>query len=73
MNEHDRALSAAFDSQAERFERAPFRAIRSLWSGLPGGPASTSEAACLTPAADRGWSVRHCWRGMPCRGRRPVT
>ena len=23
MNEHDRALSAAFDSQAERFERAP--------------------------------------------------
>ena len=51
MTDHDRALSRAFDGQAERFERAPVQSDPALlarlvaFAALPAG-ASVLDAGC---------------------------
>ena len=74
MNEHDRALSAAFDSQAECFERAPVQSDPVALERLARKAGFEAGSRVLDAGCGPGLvSEALLAAGVPCCGRRPVA
>ena len=62
QDEHDRDLSAAFDGQAERFEKAPVQTDPAALARLVAAADLPPDRASWTPVPGRAWSPSPSWR-----------